>query len=83
MSTFLTLSHLEEVDVPLLTDFDRLEQPWIYEEPPPLSVDSDSGSVPGSDPGQSTPRRQAGGVGGGSSNSSSSVSLGDTHIWRE
>ncbi|KAH6650439.1 hypothetical protein F5144DRAFT_556195 [Chaetomium tenue] len=60
-----------------------LEQPWIYEEAPPPLLISDTGSLPGSDSGQGTPRRRSGGVGGGSSNSSSSVSLGDTHIWRE
>ncbi|KAK3300675.1 uncharacterized protein B0H64DRAFT_352313 [Chaetomium fimeti] len=60
-----------------------LEQPWIYEDAPPPLVGSGAGSSPGNTPGRGTPTRGTGGIGGGSSNSSSSVSLGDTHIWRE
>ncbi|KAL2135002.1 hypothetical protein VTI74DRAFT_10137 [Chaetomium olivicolor] len=63
-----------------------LEQPWIYQDPPPPLVGSEAEDVlvPGLDgqesqPGYETPPRGT----GVSSNSSSSVSLGDTHIWRD
>ncbi|KAL2170787.1 hypothetical protein VTG60DRAFT_4442 [Thermothelomyces hinnuleus] len=63
-----------------------LEQPWIYEEPPPPLADSDADDASGDgadvhehQPGYQTPL--AGGV--ASSQSSSSFSLGDTHVWRE
>ncbi|KAK4129091.1 DUF221-domain-containing protein [Parathielavia appendiculata] len=63
-----------------------LEQPWIYRDPPPPLVDRDDDGVSppwvdrqNSEPGYETPARGP----GSSTNSSSSVSLGDTHIWRE
>ncbi|KAK4044346.1 hypothetical protein C8A01DRAFT_31399 [Parachaetomium inaequale] len=65
-----------------------LEQPWIYEDPPPPLVESDVDEAPGpglggqdSAPGYETPPRGTGGT--GSNSTSSQVSLGDTHIWRE
>ncbi|KAK3329903.1 hypothetical protein B0H66DRAFT_542322 [Apodospora peruviana] len=83
-----------------------LEQPWIYQDPPPPLTesenggDNDDGGVNGLDdrdfePGASTwvsrpaagdssTVKPAGGEGGTArTNSSSSVSLGDTHIWRD
>ncbi|KAK4098574.1 DUF221-domain-containing protein [Parathielavia hyrcaniae] len=64
-----------------------LEQPWIYQDPPPPLVDRDhDDDIPepqvdsqNSEPGSQTPPRRA----GTSTTSSSSVSLGDTHIWRD
>ncbi|KAK4156648.1 hypothetical protein C8A00DRAFT_40942 [Chaetomidium leptoderma] len=63
-----------------------LEQPWIYHDPPPALVESNPDDILGpgldlldSNPGTETPPRGT----GPSSNSSSSVSLGDTHIWRD
>ncbi|KAL2193703.1 hypothetical protein P885DRAFT_80928 [Corynascus similis CBS 632.67] len=62
-----------------------LEQPWIYDEPPPPLADSDSEDVrgPGAD-GQTSQSGAQTPLGGGiaSSQSSSSFSLGDTHVWR-
>ncbi|KAL2021369.1 hypothetical protein VTK56DRAFT_7234 [Thermocarpiscus australiensis] len=69
-----------------------LEQPWIYQDPPPPLVDPDVGDAPGPifnrQGGEHAYERSLQGTEGGrasgaSSNSSSSVSLGDTHIWRE
>ncbi|GAB1310685.1 Calcium permeable stress-gated cation channel 1 [Madurella fahalii] len=69
-----------------------LEQPWIYQDPPPAQVSfeaNDGASTPGSHqsgnsggPGYATPPRNEGNS-RASSNSSSVLSLGDTHIWRE
>ncbi|KAK4144829.1 uncharacterized protein C8A04DRAFT_27326 [Dichotomopilus funicola] len=74
-----------------------LEQPWIYEDPPPPLVDTDTDEAPDQPPhnsdnnrnnnnsphyngsGYQTPPRGA----GANSSTASSVSLGDTHIWRE
>ncbi|KAI1384947.1 DUF221-domain-containing protein [Hypoxylon trugodes] len=63
-----------------------LEQPWIYQDPPPpleeSSVDSSTGSVNGNgDSRITTPLRNAGLGSGGSV--ASSFSLGDTHVWRD
>jgi hypothetical protein len=70
-------------------DKTRLEQPWIYEEPPPPLAESNVDEAPGpgldgvqdSAPGYQTPPRENSGT--GSNSTSSQVSLGDTHIWRE
>ncbi|KAL7629539.1 hypothetical protein AAE478_001060 [Parahypoxylon ruwenzoriense] len=61
-----------------------LEQPWIYQDPPPIlqgsPVDSNSGSVSGNDGSNgTTPPR----VNSGPGSVSSSFSLGDTHVWRD
>ncbi|KAL2154574.1 hypothetical protein VTH82DRAFT_3250 [Thermothelomyces myriococcoides] len=67
-----------------------LEQPWVYEEPPPPLVSTDADDASGDaaeaetneheyQPGYQTPL--VGGI--TSSQSSSSFSLGDTHVWRE
>ncbi|KAI1764508.1 DUF221-domain-containing protein [Hypoxylon sp. FL1150] len=61
-----------------------LEQPWVYQDPPPLlyesSTDSNTGSVSGNNDSR-TPvaRNDSNGLG----SVSSSISLGDTHIWRD
>ncbi|KAK3393340.1 hypothetical protein B0H63DRAFT_425229 [Podospora didyma] len=82
-----------------------LEQPWIYQDPPPPLSESDAGdglefNVRGSEreyepdttgAGTSSslrgPSRNAApprvGTGASSNSSATSVSLGDTHIWRE
>ncbi|KAK3989918.1 hypothetical protein QBC44DRAFT_326333 [Cladorrhinum sp. PSN332] len=78
-----------------------LEQPWIYQDPPPPFAEGDRGlefDTRGSDReyepeyfgsgnnGASSSRRVGSDRGNDppvSSNSSSSMSLGDTHIWRE
>lgn len=61
-----------------------LEQPWIYEDPPPLlyesSTDSNTESVSGNDVSRA-PSGQNDSNGLGSV--SSSFSLGDTHVWRD
>jgi len=76
---------------------DSLEQPWIYQDPPPAFTEENEGlefDVHGSEReyepeyfGSGLSRRGGGGDGGNdppvSSNSSSSLSLGDTHIWRD
>ncbi|KAK4454511.1 hypothetical protein QBC34DRAFT_391893 [Podospora aff. communis PSN243] len=73
-----------------------LEQPWIYKDPPPPLVESETGDGPEFDVRGSEREyvneypQEASGSGANrdagaatvSSNSSSSVSLGDTHIWR-
>jgi calcium permeable stress-gated cation channel len=74
----------------------RLEQPWIYRDPPPPLVESETGDILEFDVRGSQReceneyQQEASGSGANrdargatvSSNSSSSVSLGDTHIWR-
>ncbi|KAF3060905.1 Calcium permeable stress-gated cation channel 1 [Daldinia childiae] len=60
-----------------------LEQPWVYQDPPPLlpesSVSSSTGSV-----GENGSRREASLRSNDELGSvSSSFSLGDTHIWRD
>lgn len=61
-----------------------LEQPWVYQDPPPLiyesTTDSNTESVSGNDESRA-PSAQNDGNGLGSV--SSSFSLGDTHVWRE
>ncbi|KAI1779545.1 DUF221-domain-containing protein [Hypoxylon cercidicola] len=61
-----------------------LEQPWVYQDPPPLpyesSTDSNTASVSGND-GNRAPSERNDGNGLGSV--SSSFSLGDTHVWRD
>ncbi|EON97141.1 putative duf221-domain-containing protein [Phaeoacremonium minimum UCRPA7] len=57
-----------------------LEQPWIYQDPPPLVTgDRDDDEV--GNGGQAGEQGQANSGNNGST--SSSFSLGDTHIWRE
>lgn len=61
-----------------------LEQPWIYQDPPPpvevSPTESNTGSVSGNEEGIARiPRNFSTGLG----SVSSSFSLGDTHIWRE
>ncbi|KAI2463598.1 DUF221-domain-containing protein [Annulohypoxylon bovei var. microspora] len=61
-----------------------LEQPWIYQDPPPLlsesSVDSNTESVNGNGSSQAaTPPLNNNGLG----SVASSFSLGDTHVWRD
>ncbi|KAI0890152.1 DUF221-domain-containing protein [Annulohypoxylon maeteangense] len=61
-----------------------LEQPWVYQDPPPLlensSVDSNTGSISGNGSSQAaTPLRNNNGLG----SVASSFSLGDTHVWRD
>ena len=72
----------------LLTLPHSLEQPWIYEDPPPPLVDSDVDEVPdlgldglNGESGYDTPPRRR--VASSNNSESSSVSLGDTHIWRD
>jgi calcium permeable stress-gated cation channel len=56
----------------LMTLFDRLEQPWIYEDQPPVPQDESDESLPGEEQPILNPP-----------SSESSFSLGDTHIWRD
>ncbi|KAK0731013.1 hypothetical protein B0H67DRAFT_528330 [Lasiosphaeris hirsuta] len=72
-----------------------LQQPWIYKDPPPPLAESEAGDDSPRDSDAPASEREyepefQRGLGGGrasragtSSNSSSSVSLGDTHIWRD
>ncbi|TDZ13735.1 Calcium permeable stress-gated cation channel 1 [Colletotrichum spinosum] len=53
----------------------KLEQPWIYQDPPPTSDVSDEESGPAESP--NAPANTSVGA------SDSSMSLGDTHIWRQ
>ncbi len=77
----------------------RLEQPWIYQDAPPPLVESDIDDIPGLiqglGRGSGSSSNNHSPPGGGyetppllrgaetASNASSTVSLGDTHIWRE
>ncbi|KAI2606671.1 DUF221-domain-containing protein [Hypoxylon sp. NC1633] len=61
-----------------------LEEPWIYQDPPPLieesSTESNTGSISGNGEIRTvTPQNGSNGLG----SVSSSFSLGDTHIWQE
>lgn len=68
----------------LVTDMNhRLQRPWIYDEPPPPSNDGEDRDVENG----SGSRNGNGGEGsdalGRADSTASSVSLGDTHIWRD
>lgn len=56
---------------------DRLVQPWIYKDPPPPILNDPSQST------QSPLETVAPEVGPEVQSSNSSVSLGDTHVWRD
>ncbi|KAK0624831.1 hypothetical protein B0T17DRAFT_590638 [Bombardia bombarda] len=69
-----------------------LEQPWIYQDPPPplTTSESESGDYRYPQPEDAAPEIYGDetvgtrpGAASAASNSSSAVSLGDTHIWRE
>lgn len=55
-----------------------LEEPWIYQDPPPVhnNMDDDEESGPDTET-PNAPENTA------SAASDSSMSLGDTHIWRQ
>ncbi|WYZ42392.1 hypothetical protein EsH8_VI_000091 [Colletotrichum jinshuiense] len=53
----------------------RLEEPWIYQDPPPVSDNSDDSDADTETPNAATHTNSAA--------SDSSMSLGDTHIWRQ
>ncbi|KAH8676125.1 hypothetical protein BX600DRAFT_432656 [Xylariales sp. PMI_506] len=66
-----------------------LEQPWIYQQPPPplspedsANVISSGGPIAGGDFGRVPSLPGAGNVNDGGSHTSS-FSLGDTHVWRD
>ena len=50
----------------------RLQQPWIYKDPPPVLIEASDGTQ--------TPLEVAGSA---VQSSNSSVSLGDTRVWRD
>ncbi|KAI1415839.1 DUF221-domain-containing protein [Hypoxylon sp. FL1857] len=60
-----------------------LEQPWVYQDPPPLinesPFDSNTGSINGNNDSQAAVPT----VHHGPGSVSSSFSLGDTHVWRD
>ncbi|GKT40593.1 calcium permeable stress-gated cation channel 1 [Colletotrichum spaethianum] len=56
----------------------RLEEPWVYQDPPSYQEDGENGE--GSGPDTETPNAPANTA---SAASDSSMSLGDTHIWRQ
>ncbi|KZL76615.1 duf221 domain-containing protein [Colletotrichum incanum] len=56
----------------------RLEEPWIYQDPPSFNEDGEDGE--GSGPDTEAPNAPANTA---SAASDSSMSLGDTHIWRQ
>ncbi|OTA98191.1 hypothetical protein M426DRAFT_326190 [Hypoxylon sp. CI-4A] len=60
-----------------------LEQPWVYEDPPPLIDESSSESNRGSMNGSEGYRGETPLSNDGLGSVSSSFSLGDTHIWRD
>jgi hypothetical protein len=72
----------------LLTRERSLDQPWIYQEPPPTAGDGDDpengqGRRRVADSGRDETATQRAGDIGVASSTSSSVSLGDTHVWRD
>jgi hypothetical protein len=65
----------------------RLERPWIYQEPPPpISDESEENGDVSASAGGNGNRGESSGVlthRSTAESASSSLSLGDTHIWRE
>ncbi|KAI8964825.1 DUF221-domain-containing protein [Daldinia sp. FL1419] len=62
-----------------------LEQPWVYQDPPPLIIESSISSGAGSVNGNGSRARSEASLrsNDGLGSVSSSFSLGDTHVWRD